>query len=190
MNDVRSVASAAVSVMQRGGTILYPTDTVWGLGCDARNAAAIEKLYEIKERPHTMSMLVLVESIERLKALVGELPAFVLSELETALRPTTIIYPQVRGVAYNLLAADGSLGIRLVKHTLCCAMISVLDAPIVSTSANISGQPTATNFAAIDAAIKVRVDWIAPEIYDITRGAQQSSRILKIEGNSFITLRD
>lgn len=190
MNDVQSVASAAVAIMQKGGAILYPTDTIWGLGCDARNATAIEKLYEIKERPHTMSMLVLVESIERLKALVGELPAFVLSALQTASRPTTIIYPAVTGLAENLPAPDGSLGIRLVKHSLCSAMITALDAPIVSTSANISGQPTATNFAAIDAAIKVRVDWIAPEIYDTTRGAQQSSRILKIEGNSFITLRD
>lgn len=188
MNDVRSVASAAVSVMQRGGTILYPTDTVWGLGCDARNVGAIAKLYEIKERSHTMSMLVLVESIERLKALVGELPAFVLSALQTASRPTTIIYPVVTGLAENLSAPDGSLGIRLVKHTLCCAMISVLDAPIVSTSANISGQPTATNFAAIDTSIKTRVDWIAPEVYDTAR-AQQSSRILKIEGNSLTILR-
>lgn len=189
MNDVQSVASAAVAIMQKGGAILYPTDTVWGLGCDARNAAAIEKLYEIKERPHTMSMLVLVECYERLEALVGALPTFVLSELERTARPTTIIYPEVAGLAGNLLAPDGSLGIRLVKHPLCSAMIKALDAPIVSTSANISGQPTATNFAAIDVAIKVRVDWIAPEIYDITRGAQQSSRILKIEGNSLTILR-
>jgi len=189
MNDVRSVASVAVAIMQKGGTVLYPTDTVWGLGCDARNVGAIEKLYEIKERPYTMSMLVLVESTERLEALVAELPAFVLSELETALRPTTIIYPQVRGVAYNLLAADGSLGIRLVTHPLCCAMIAALDAPIVSTSANISGHPTATNFSSIEGCIKERVDWIAPEIFDTSHGVQ-GSRILKIEETHLVTIRN
>lgn len=189
MDSVQTIARQAAALMREGGTILYPTDTVWGLGCDARNENAIEVLYEIKERPHAMSMLVLVESIARLEAMVGNIPFVALQELQHVQRSTTLIYPNVVGVARNLLASDGSLGIRLVTHPLCVAMISALDAPIVSTSANLSGHPTATNFDSIETVIKKRVDWIAPKCFDTVYG-QQSSRILKIEGDKLVIIRD
>ncbi len=189
MYDVKSAALAAVTAMQKDGIILYPTDTVWGLGCDARSTSAIEKLYEIKQRPHATSMLVLVESRTRLENLVGTLPIWVVSELNAAERPTTIIYPEVRGVNPCLLASDGSLGIRLVTHELCSAIIAALDAPLVSTSANLSGHATPARFASIETCIKERVDWVAPEVFDTAHG-KQGSRILKIDGTHFVTIRD
>ena len=187
--DLKHTAAQAAEVLRRGGTILYPTDTIWGLGCDARNAQAIERLYQLKARPHNMSMLVIVESEARLCALVGELPSFVREAVRQALRPTTIIYPEVRGLASNLCAADGSLGIRLVTHPLCEAMVAALDAPIVSTSANLSGHPTGRTLEEIDPQICTGVDWVAPPVYD-TAGATTGSRILKLVGEKFEVIRE
>ncbi|MGP1362869.1 MAG: L-threonylcarbamoyladenylate synthase [Bacteroides sp.] len=178
----------AIAILRSGGVILYPTDTIWGLGCDARNSTAVGKLFQIKERPAQMSMLVLVESIERLEHLVGKVPSIVLEELVHTTRPTTIIYPHVKGVTYRLLAADGTLGIRLVQHTFCEALIAELDAPIVSTSANITGQPAGRKLSDISTTIKERVDGIVDESFD-TSQEEKGSRILKLSGNSFEVIR-
>ena len=178
-----------LAILRRGGTILYPTDTIWGLGCDARRPDAVERLYQIKERPSTMSMLVLVDSIERLAQYVGILPDFVQEELQKHQRPTTIIYPVVEGLAQNLYASDGSLGIRVVAHPFCRAIIEGLGAQLVSTSANLYGHPTGRDLQSIDPRIRGRVDWIAPAVYDTAVGGT-ASRILKIVGNRFEIIRE
>ncbi len=188
--ELKRRAAKAAEVMRRGGTILYPTDTIWGLGCDARNDAAVERLYDLKERPHAMSMLVIVECEERLQTLVGELSPAIREVLRQAIRPTTIIYPHVKGVAHNLCAADGSLGIRVVKHPLCEAMVKALDAPIVSTSANLSGQPTGRTLEEIDPRIRTSVDWVAPPLYDTTLASTTGSRILKFVNGDFEVIRE
>ena len=187
--DLERAATEAAHVMRREGCILYPTDTIWGLGCDARNDKAINRLYDLKARPHNMSMLVIVEGVERLLHLVGDLPSWVLETVCEAKRPTTMIYPHVQGVAHTLLAEDGSLGIRVVKHPLCEAMVRALDAPLVSTSANLSGMPTGRTLQEIDTRIREGVDWVAPERYDQSHGST-GSRILKLVGEEFLVIRD
>lgn len=150
----------AVEVMRKGGVILYPTDTVWGIGCDATNAEAVRRVYEIKRRNDSKALICLVDSDVRLQRYVRKVPDVAWDLIEMAERPLTIIYDNATGLAPNLLAEDGSVGIRVTKeefsHELCFRM----QKPIVSTSANISGEPTAQTFDEISEEIKLAVDYI------------------------------
>lgn len=167
------IIQQTLEVLRRGGTILYPTDTIWGIGCDARNAMAVERLYAIKERDRKKSMLVLVGS--------GTWKA------ESAGRPTTYILPRERwqpltggAVADNLPADDGTLGIRVPNHPFCQEVIRRLGAPLVSTSANLSGRPSPLSYNDIDEELKRRVDYCVPPLPALLSGETRGSRIVKV----------
>jgi L-threonylcarbamoyladenylate synthase len=140
--------------------LLYPTDTVWGIGCDATNPVAVKKVYDLKQREDSKALICLVNSVEMLSEYVGEIPLKALPYLETADRPTTIIYPDAKNFANNLIAQDGSIAIRICYTRFCQELINRFGKPIVSTSANISGTPTAQTFTDIQVEIKNGVDYI------------------------------
>jgi L-threonylcarbamoyladenylate synthase len=130
----------AVEVLRQGGVILYPTDTIWGLGCDATNREAVEKVYRIKERPSGKSMLILVSDIVMAEEYTKDTPDLIWNVMEEALEPLTLIFPHARNLADNLPAADGSIGIRMPKDNFCLELIRLFGKPIVSSSANPSNQ--------------------------------------------------
>ena len=179
----------AVEVLRHGGVILYPTDTVWGIGCDATNRDAVARVYKIKEREDSKSMLVLVDSPEQLQA-YAVMPQAAREWRESGCadgRPTTVIYPAAHGLAENLLAEDGSIGIRISGEAFSQTLCRRLGKPIVSTSANISGQPTAHNYRQISKAIRLRVDYTCRYRQDDERKAMPS-RIVKIEADGKVTV--
>lgn len=151
---------AALEVLKKGGTLLYPTDTVWGIGCDARNKEAVHKLFKIKERAEYKSMVVLVCDEKMLNRYVKEVPEIAWELIEAADSPLTIIYPDGRMLAESLIAADGSVGIRIVKDDFCRDLIHRFGKPLVSTSANVSGEPSPTSFSDIKLDILNKVDHI------------------------------
>lgn len=150
----------AVRVMKEGGIILYPTDTVWGIGCDARNADAVRKIYELKRRADSKSMLVLVSSEGMLQRSVSHVPDIAWQLIDVAVNPMTIIYDHPIGIADNLKAEDGSLGIRITSEKFSRTLCERLKGPVVSTSANVSGKPTPMTFAEISSEIKNGVDYV------------------------------
>lgn len=150
----------AVEVLRSGGVILYPTDTIWGIGCDATNPAAVNRIYEIKQRQDTKSMLVLMENPNLLNSYISEVPEIAWELIEVADTPLTIIYPGAKNMAANLLASDGSIGIRITNEAFTQQLIQRFRKPVVSTSANISGQKSPQNFAEISDEIKKSVDYI------------------------------
>ncbi|GHT71715.1 threonylcarbamoyl-AMP synthase [Bacteroidia bacterium] len=150
----------ACEILSRGGIILYPTDTIWGIGCDAMNEAAVKRVYEIKQRADSKSMLVLIDSPDYLDYYVDDLPEIALNLIEVADKPLTIIYSGAKNLAPNLIAGDGSIGIRITKEKFSQGLCARFKKPVVSTSANISGMPSPGNFSEIDENIKKSVDYI------------------------------
>lgn len=150
----------ACQVMGEGGVILYPTDTVWGIGCDATNEEAVRRVYEIKQRADSKAMLVLVDSPVKVDFYVDEVPAVAWDLIELADKPLTIIYSGARNLAPNLLAEDGSVGIRVTNEEFSQRLCRQFRKAVVSTSANVSGQPGAANFSEISEEIKSAVDYI------------------------------
>lgn len=175
----------AVRVMREGGIILYPTDTVWGIGCDARNAEAVKKIYNLKKREDSKSMLVLVSSEGMLQRTVKEVPEIAWQLIDAAVNPMTIIYDDAIGVAPNLIAEDGSLGIRLTGEKFSRTLCERMRGPIVSTSANISGKPTPHNFHEISSEILEGVDYVCKFRQD-ERGSAKPSNIIKITRGNIV----
>ena len=173
----------AVEVLRRGGTLLYPTDTIWGIGCDARNSTAVEKIYRIKERDHAKSMLVLIAEGQ------WQPPC------DAGQRPTTYILPRNiwqeilgDGIARNLPAADHTLGVRVARHEFCQEVIRRLGAPIVSTSANLSGRPSPMQYEEIEESLRERVDYCVAPLPEFISNEKQGSRIVKIEPDGSLTV--
>ena len=154
-----------IQTLKSGGTILYPTDTIWGIGCDATNIDAIEKIFEIKKREKTKSMIILVESEKRLQDLV-DVPEMAWEIMDLSEKPVTIIYDSPKGLPKELLAEDGSIGIRLVKNDFLKKLISKLNKPLVSTSANFSGEKSPMKFSDISQEIVDAVDFVVEENQD------------------------
>lgn len=179
--DVRE----AVKVMRDGGIILYPTDTVWGIGCDATNPDAVAKIYALKERAESKSMLVLVEGEAALERVVEEVPEVAWQLIEAAVNPLTIIYDKGKGVAENLLAADGSLGVRITREDYSAELCRRLRRPIVSTSANKSGEKAPSVFSQIPDVIIEGVDYVAYFRRDETQ-APAPSNIIKVGGGGLV----
>jgi len=150
----------ALTVLKSGGIILYPTDTIWGIGCDATNAKAVKKIYQLKQREETKSMLVLVENADRIGRYVKEVPEMAQELMEVSDKPITIIYPGAINLAPNLISADKTIGMRVVQDEFCQKLIAKLNRPLVSTSANISGQSSPTIFSEISDEIKKGVDYV------------------------------
>lgn len=150
----------ALATLQNGGIILYPTDTIWGIGCDPTNAEAVDRIYKIKKRADAKSMLLLIDLPQRIPSYVDEIPDVAWDLIEYSTQPLTIIYSAAKNLAKNVLAEDGSIGIRVVQDEFCQKLIARLRKPIVSTSANISGEASPQNFDAISNEIKEAVDYV------------------------------
>jgi len=155
-NDIEN----CLTVLQQGGVILYPTDTVWGLGCDATNPLAVEKVFSIKKRAAENSLIILLAEERDILKYVSQVDLQVFDYLETVQKPTTVIYEGAIGIADNAINKDGTVAIRLVKEDFCRHLLKRFRKPIVSTSANISGEPTAGKFPEITESIKRSVDYI------------------------------
>ncbi len=177
----------ACRVMSEGGVILYPTDTVWGIGCDATNEEAVRRVYEIKRRTDSKAMLVLVDSPVKIDFYVRDVPSIAWDLIDVADKPLTIIYPEARNLAQNLLAEDGSIGIRITNETFSKALCRQFRKAIVSTSANISGEPGASNFSEISESVKSAVDYIVGYRQDDMSHPAPSS-ILKLEAGGVIKI--
>ncbi len=167
----------ALEVLRQGGVILYPTDTIWGLGCDATNEQAVGRIYAIKKRPDTKSMLVLMENPALLERYVDDVPEIAWDLIEITTTPLTIIYEKAKNLAVNLLAEDGTVGIRFTRESFSRELISRFRRPVVSTSANISGQHAPASFRDIPEEIRNSVDYIVKYKQDDTTPRQPSSII-------------
>lgn len=152
----------ALEVLKNGGVILYPTDTVWGLGCDATHEAAVARIAEIKGRAADKSFIILLHAAHQLPAYVQEVPEVAYDLIEYAENPLTIIFSGAKNLAKNVINADGSVGVRIVRHAFCEALLQRFRKPVTSTSANRSGQPTPLFFAEIDPEILKAVDYVVP----------------------------
>ena len=174
----------SLKILNQGGVLLYPTDTIWGIGCDATDSAAIERVYAIKQRKDTQSMLSLVDGLDMLALYVSDVPEVAVQLMKKAVKPLSIVYPKARNLAANLIAANGSIGIRVVQEPFCQQLVKAFGKPIVSTSANISGKPTPATFDEISADIKNAVDYTVRWRQDDRQPAKASSiALLKADGN-------
>jgi len=180
-NDINK----SLEILKKGGIILYPTDTVWGLGCDAVNPVAVERIYRIKKREDSKSMLVLMENPALLERYVDDVPeiAWYLADISTT--PLTIIYPRAKNLAANLIAEDGSIGIRFTKEKFTSQLLQRFRRPVVSTSANISSNKPPANFDEISEEIKNKVDYIVKYRQDDPMSSKPSG-IIKLYSDGHI----
>lgn len=187
---MRDILSEALEVLRKGGTILYPTDTVWGLGCDATNPEAVARIYEIKQRSDSKSLVLLASDLDMVARYVKEIPSIAIDLVEVNDAPMTIIYPgAIAGepesagdrwhLAHNTVAEDGSVGMRIPMMQWCKDLVFKLGRPLVSTSANISGEPTPKRFSEIPQEIKDAVDFVVPPSVD-KDSTGKASQILKV----------
>ena len=176
----------SLKILKEGKTLVYPTDTVWGIGCDATSEKAVNKVFTIKKRPESKSLIILVNSFEMLQNIIKNIPKNVLEVLKKAESPTTIIYQNPQGLAKNVIAADNTVAIRIVQNEFCKELIYRFQKPIVSTSANISGSPTPKSFKEIEKAVLDSADYVV----NLQREevSEKSSTILKVEENGKITV--
>lgn len=175
----------ACEVMQEGGIILYPTDTIWGIGCDATNEDAVQRVYELKRRADNKAMLVLMDSSAKLNMYVNDIPDIAWDLIEVADKPLTIIYSNAKNLAKNLLADDGSVGIRITNEEFSHNLCERFRKPLVSTSANVSGELSPANFSEVSEAIKNGVDYIVSYRQDDMSKAQPSN-IIKLGAGGLI----
>lgn len=175
----------AVECLKKGGIIIYPTDTVWGIGCDATNAEAVRKIYDLKKRAESKSMLVLVDSEGALERIVDDVPEVAWQLLDAAVSPLTVIYDHPKGVAPELLAQDGSLGIRITKERYSRELCRRLRRPLVSTSANISGEKSPGIYPEISQEVLEGVDYVASYRREET-GAPSPSNIIKVSDGGVV----
>ena len=184
----QEIQSEALRVLREGGTILYPTDTVWGLGCDATNPAAVARIFEIKQREDSKSLVLLASDLDMVAKYVKEIPSIAVDLVEVNDAPMTIIYPGAitsdvpdrHYIAHNAVAEDGSVGIRIPMNEFCVELVRKLGRPIVSTSANISGEPSPQVYADIAQEIRDAVDYIVPRKLE-QDATGFASQIIKVE---------
>jgi L-threonylcarbamoyladenylate synthase len=184
------VLAEALKTLRAGGTILYPTDTVWGLGCDATNPDAVARVFAIKQRSEAKSLILLACDLDMVAKYVREIPSIAVDLVEVNDKPMTLIYPEAQSgvpgepgdrwhLAWNTVAEDGSVGMRIPLFDFCKDLIFKLGRPLVSTSANISGEPAPKRFSDIPQEIKDAVDFVVPPSFD-TNSTGKSSQIIKV----------
>lgn len=176
----------ALDVLKKGGLLLYPTDTVWGIGCDATNAAAVARIYQLKQREETKAMICLVSDERMLERYVQQVPDAAYDLIACSDRPTTIVYDEALGLAENLIAPDRTIAIRVVQSGFAHELIKKFRKPLVSTSANISGCPTPRNRAEISKAILEGVDYVVPLPDTTTAG--RPSLIIQLKNNGEVNI--
>lgn len=186
MKDINATLNEALKTLKSGGTIVYPTDTVYGIGCDATNYEAVSKIYQIKQREESKALICLVSDFKMLKDYVSFVPKMAYDILKYANRPTTIIYDKPKHVAENLIAEDNTLAIRIIHKGFAHELIKLLKKPIVSTSANISGQPTPKAFKEIHSDILKEVDYVVP-LQNEKKNAKPSS-IIKLSNDGIVKI--
>lgn len=157
---LKEEVAKALKIIQDGGIILYPTDTIWGIGCDATNTEAIKKIYKLKQRDEAKSMIILLDTENKLESYISEVNPLAYDLIEYAENPLTLVMPGAKNISPALIAGDGSIGIRVVKHQFCEQLIQRLRKPLVSTSANISGRPSPQYFSQIDDEVINGVDYV------------------------------
>ena len=186
MSDISQEVHNAFEVIQNGGIILYPTDTVWGIGCDATNAEAVSKIYALKQREESKSMIVLMNGERMMYNVFKDIPEVAWQIIDLSEKPTTLILDNPRNVAANVIASDKTLGIRIVKEPFCYKLMERMKKPLVSTSANISGQPTPMTFSEISKEIINGVDYVV----NLDRGKTggKPSAIIKLTNDSRVTI--
>ena len=177
----------AKNILVGGGVIVYPTDTIWGIGCDATNLQAVNRIYQIKERTDKQSMLVLVDGIEMIYQYVEAIPGMAYELIKITAHPMTIIYPKAKNLAPNLVPSDGSIGIRICQDPVCRVLIQSFGKPIVSTSANKSGHPFPVRFTDIQESILQAVDFVL-ESQDKRNIRGKPSSIIKLDMDNRIQI--
>jgi len=182
--DFNEELTKCIDVLSKGGLILYPTDTVWGIGCDATNEDAVNKIYTLKRRPDTKAMICLVANEFMLKHHVKEVPEVAYDIIDLATKPTTIVYDNPIGVAKNLVSKEDTLAIRVASDKFCQSLVQRFKKPIVSTSANIGGQPTPRTFSEISEEILKGVDYVV-NLHDKKKAGKPSS-IIKLSSDGVV----
>jgi len=186
-NEFGTDLAAALKVLRSGGVILYPTDTVWGLGCDATNAKAVSRVYEIKQRAENKSLIILVNSVAMLERYVENPPEVAIEMAELSEKPLTVVYDRGRSLAEGVASSDGSVGVRVCTEPFCDALIDALRKPLVSTSANISGSNSPAIFDEISEEVKAAVDYVCLWRQDDRSRARPSS-VIKVSGNGIVKI--
>lgn len=186
--SMKSNVGKAVEILRNGGLILYPTDTIWGIGCDARNEEAVRKVFALKRRSDSKSLVLLADSVDMIGRYVEEIPPMALQLLEVNDAPMTLIYPGAYDLAPSCIAQDGTVGIRIPSSSeFCMALLAAFKAPLVSTSANVSGNPSPRDFDSVEETIRNGVDFV------VERGCEgestgRSSQIIKVDMDGSIKI--
>lgn len=186
MSDINSEVHKAFEIIQNGGIILYPTDTVWGIGCDATNVEAVKKIYALKQREETKSMIVLMNGEKMMYNVFKEIPEVAWQILDLSEKPTTLILDNPRNVAANIIAEDKTLGVRIVKEPFCYKLMERMKRPLVSTSANISGMFTPKSFKEISPEIINGVDYVVNLHHE--KICDKPSTIIKLTSDSQVKI--
>ena len=176
----------ALSVLKKGGLILYPTDTIWGIGCDATNEKAVKKIYELKQREDSKALICLVADERMLKKYVKQIPEAAINIIEVTNKPTTIIYDEAQNLASNLISAEGSIAIRIPDDEFCYWISRKFNGAIVSTSANISGQPIPKSFKEISPEVLKGVDYVVNLHHE--KICNKPSSIIKLSNNGIVKI--
>jgi L-threonylcarbamoyladenylate synthase len=176
---LRDEVAKAFKILQEGGIILYPTDTIWGIGCDATNTEAVQKIYQLKQRDEAKSMIILLDTENKLESYVSEVNPLAYDLIEYAENPLTLVMPGAKNISPALIAADGSIAIRVTSNQFCQQLIQRLRKPLVSTSANISGKPSPQYFSQIDQEIIDGVDYVI-DIDQHSKEIKNPSTIMKL----------
>lgn len=177
--ETRELINQTIEVLKKGGLILYPTDTVWGIGCDATNEEAVKKVFALKQRSESKSLVLLASDLDMIARYIKEIPSIAIDLVEVNDSPMTIVYPGAMGLAPSTVAEDGSVGIRIPMNDFLIELIKRFRRPLVSTSANISGEPTPANFSEISEAVKSGVDYILPRSLE-KDSTGRASQIIKL----------
>jgi len=189
IQDIDIEVERTIQVLIKGGVILYPTDTIWGIGCDATNSKAVEKIYKIKHRAQQQSFIILLDDADKIKNYVTHIPPIAYDLISQYVRPLTIIYPESKNIAKNVVAQNGSIAIRIVKDVFCKTLIRKFGKPIVSSSANISGETHPISFSVISDEIKIGVDYIVDWERNIVREVNPSTIIRLFDNGTFDVIR-
>jgi L-threonylcarbamoyladenylate synthase len=187
MSNFENDVTASLEVLRKGGLVLYPTDTIWGIGCDATDETAVKRIFTLKQRPEKKSLVVLLADVRDLLKYVSNPPPDIIYAFD---RPTTVIYEGAIGLAPSVINEDGTVAIRIVQEPFCRHLVKRLRKPLISTSANISGQPSPASFAEIDAAIKNGVDYVVNYRQDDLIPARPSRIIRMLKDGSVQVIRE
>ncbi len=188
--EIKTEVENTVRVLEEGGVIVYPTDTVWGLGCDALNSRAIDRVYKIKKRAEQKSLIILVDTFQTLSKYVTRVPDIAIDLISSIENPVTVIYDNARNLPRNTSAPDGTIAIRVVRDEFCLALIKELGKPIISTSANISGEPTPLVYKQISQGILDNADYVVKLFHEKFNQGKASTIIRLFENGTYKIIRE